>query len=354
MLAQGRKRKKQSRQDASDDHDDTVPTKRARKDQPRFRMVRDQAGPPDHRHESSGERRPVAAVEVPREIRQPVARSVEPGTLQAMSLAFIQSDTPVLDAIKLLADYSDFIKSGVDEKARGANYIKFFIDNEMFRIYRRFVGLQTAVMGILRQAPLSIPVEGISTEGIVRRNAAWEQLRTRNESLYKTVIAELEYLVIVIDEFFRSFAHFLFDPVSTCFFIAVHILGKPRLDKTPVLYHALKSFAMVSPSPLPRVIRPPAHPAGWCAQDLHRIFTVIKGLSDFLHAHCATDTLPSDIRDMLTPALDEPLQNLLERELPHYIKEFLVEPQHCNKSMRVTRFENLVSAALPLLNGGRG
>lgn len=66
-------------------------------------------------------------------------------------------------------------------------------------------------------------------------------------------------------------------------------------------------------------------------------------MSDFLYAHANVADLPGDIRGMLTPASDESVEKLLVREAPQCIQEFILESQFNSKSMRVTRFETLVS-----------
>lgn len=282
----------------------------------------------------------MSAIEMPSDARQSSIQ-VEPGTLQALSLEFIKSPDPICHAAKLLETFAEFIQSPDDATARGAKYIGFFLEREMFSLYQRFVCLQTTVLHVLQQPPFSIPVESLTTRGIVLHHVAWQQLKQQDEAVYQNILTELDYIVIVVDEFFRSFAHVFFDPVSTCFFIAVHVLGKPRLDKTPLLFHTLKNIAQVRRArarahAFPRVTRRES-------QDFRRLYVAIRGMSDFLYAHANVADLPGDIRGMLTPASDESVEKLLVREAPQCIQEFILESQFNSKSMRVTRFETLVS-----------
>lgn len=286
----------------------------------------------------------VPAIELPPEVRRGVAERLEAGSLQGMSLQFVKSDNPIRDAPVFLRNLTEFIQSSDDMTARGAKYIDFFVKKEMVSLFHRFVGIQTHVITVLQQPPFSIPVESLTTSGIVLHHVAWQQLKSHNEGLYHTVHTQLDYLVILTDEFFRCLPHVFLDPVSTCFFIAVHILGKPRLDKSTLLYHTLKVITQVcrARGPCFRACVTLAIP-----QDYRRLFTAIRGMSDFLYAHVDPADLPDDVRGMLTPSSEEPIERLLEREAPLSIQEFVQETQISQRGLRITRFETLVRFVSP-------
>lgn len=173
------------------------------------------------------------------------AGSDEEQDLHQSCLNFIRSPNPIQDSYKLLQKIRQITSVSGNGVGLGAKYLGFFIDQEMFKAFRQFVVLQTQVLEIIQNDPISIPVESLSAHGIVKQDKAWRALQGRNPVLHSTVMESLDFLVAEVDGFFRALAHPLLDMSSTAFFLASHILGKNRLDKTPLLFLTLKGINQV-------------------------------------------------------------------------------------------------------------
>lgn len=181
----------------------------------------------------------MPAVEMPRE------GEAEERDLYQICIDFVTSRTPVLEAQGLLRKIDQLIGLSGGREGQVAKYISFFVNDEMLKAFTQFVVLQTQTLEVLRCPPISIPVESLTTAGIVRDHSAWGALKEKQPELHDTLIEWLDFLNNAMGDFFMSLPHPHLDPVSKGFFIASHILGKSRLDKTPLLYLTLRAITQV-------------------------------------------------------------------------------------------------------------
>lgn len=381
MFSQGKRRSKTQRAEEEEEDEEQQeearrrPAKKSKSStsrvreppahEPRFRVIRDKSGEQAHQQpaSSSGSEHVESGVMIPaipmssssssrldhdqrRQLGSGERHSGDDaGALHTACLRFIKSDSPSEILRSTFEELHQCIHSAGERIGHGAQFTSFFIDGQIPNLYQWFVDIQTAVIDVLSSPPYSIPVKTLTPTGIVRYHEAWVALHDRDGALYSRILGHLDSVVAKIDDFFKNMAFALFDPVSNCFFVAVHILGKPRSDRTPLLYSTIRFIAQVTTAASPCC---DSIAAGdlvlLSSQDLRRLFAAIKSLSDFLHAFASPGALSREVREMvMIPDRDEPFERLLERKSPAFLQEFIqVDPQTSSKQSRIARFETMV------------
>lgn len=168
-----------------------------------------------------------------------------PGSLAAVCLNFFASKTTPAASMSFLQEVTKIVAKGDHLQGSGQNNLSFVLNSSLAAAYNRVVKLQTATLELLRNEPWCVPVESLTKIGIVEADGAWAAFRRRDEHAYNQIVSSLRRIIKTLEDTFNSFGLALFDPVSTSFFIAVHVLGRHRSDKTPLLFHAMKAMAQV-------------------------------------------------------------------------------------------------------------
>ena len=166
-------------------------------------------------------------------------------TLHEVCLRFVKSKNPIELVYDTIAKLRQCMLIGGEKTGYGAGLAAFFLDFEFLKVYHQYVALQTAVLDVLQLPPYSIPVQSLDPRGLVRHHGAWQALSKQNPSLYEQVITKLEYIMGQKSDFFQDSPFTLCDPVCNCFFLAVHVLGKPKSDRNPFLSLTLKHITQV-------------------------------------------------------------------------------------------------------------
>jgi hypothetical protein len=140
-----------------------------------------------------------------------------------------------------------------NQMARSRENSFMMLDFTFFHVLTELVQLQSRVSDLLR-FKYGIPVEKLTTDGINRQDPAWGRIRETNAAEHLWLVRAVDKLILAIDDAFGNLGSVLFDPVSTCFFIAVHALAaklNSQSEHNAFMGIACHGIAVVSPPPYP-------------------------------------------------------------------------------------------------------
>jgi hypothetical protein len=168
-------------------------------------------------------------------------------SLTATCIHYITDTETIEHTLPFIKFFREYVNGNQLSRSQQNSYT--MLDFTFFHVLSELVQMQSRIVDLLRNK-FAFPVDNLTTDGLNRDDPAWARFREANHADHLRLVQRLDGLILSTNEAFQELGCAIFDPVSTCFFLAIHALSvklNSQSEHNAFLGIACQGIAVVSP-----------------------------------------------------------------------------------------------------------